>query len=511
MKRWNYRGEATYNAVRMKFAQTQQLKLAQQMKLSPRILQAMEILQLPVLQLQERIEAELESNPVLELDDGLAQSEMSDETWDESDGATETAGEQELVVDAQGDSQDDFERLDEFVDEYRQEMDDYEPDPRPPAATVSDEDPKLSAFANTPARTESLNDHLREQWAFMDVGPALDQAGKRIIDEIEEDGYFRTPLESLVTEEDGQTLSVLAEALKRVQTLDPIGVGARDLRECLLIQLSAESEAGRDVTLEIQLVDHFLREIEMNHLPAIARKLDRDIEEIKTGIENLSHLNPRPGHLIGGSTAPGIRPDVVVELQEGVPVVMMPDGDTPMLRISPEYQEMAKDKKADKQTRQFVRENVRSAQWLISAVDQRRATLAQVTQAVFDVQVPFLSDGPEALRPLPMSQVAEVVGIHVATVSRAVAGKYVQTPRGIFPLRMFFSGGTTSDDGQDVAWEAVKARLQEIVDNEDKSKPLSDDRLSEELATHGLSIARRTVAKYRGLLDIPPARKRREY
>jgi RNA polymerase sigma-54 factor len=496
----------------MKLVQSQQFKLAQQMKLSPRILQAMEILQLPILQLQERIEVELQANPVLELDDGLVQGDApeGDEREPEELDA-ESAGEQDLIVDAEGDNQDDFERLDEFVNEYRQEMDDFEPAPRPSTATRGDEDPKLSAFANMPARSESLSDHLREQWAFVEVEPGVVRAGGKIIDAIEEDGYFRTPLESLVSETDEVTLADLTEAIKRVQGLDPIGVGARDLRECLLIQLAAEADAGREVALETQLADHFLREVEMNHLPAIARKLDCDIEEVKAGIETLSHLNPRPGHLVGGAAVPGIRPDAVVDLVEGVPVVTLPDGNMPMLRISPDYRRMAADKSTDKSTRQFVRTNVRSASWLISAVDQRRSTLQRVTQAVFDVQIPFLTDGPEALRPLPMAQIAGVVGVHVATISRTAAGKYVQTPRGIFPLRMFFSGGTTSDAGEDVAWDAVKARLQEIVDNEDKSKPLSDDRLAEELATHGLKIARRTVAKYRGLLEIPPARKRRQY
>ena len=497
----------------MKFAQTQQLKLAQQMKLSPRILQAMEILQLPILQLQERIDAELEANPVLELDDGLTDAEQAraDQEWESAEAETEGVGEQDLVVDAQGDGQDDFERLAEFEDEYRLDMDELEPAPRPPAATGLDRDPKLSAFANTPARAETLSDYLRDQWAFIEVEPEVATAGLRIIDEIDDDGYFRTPLEGLADADGDIILEVLQAALGRVQSLDPVGVGARDLRECLLIQLSVEAAAGREVALEKRIVDHFLREIEMNHLPVIARKLDCDIEQVKAAIGNLSHLNPRPGQLVGGVSVPGIHPDVMVELIDGDPVVTLPTGELPPLRISPDYRQLATDMSADRQTRQFVRTNVRSAQWLISAVEQRRTTLQHVSAAVFDVQREFLVDGPEVLRPLPMADVANVVGVHVATVSRAVAGKYVQTPRGVYPLRMFFSGGTTSDDGEDVAWDAVKARLQEIVDAEDKSKPLSDDRLAEALASHGLTIARRTVAKYRGLLDIPPARKRREY
>ena len=189
----------------------------------------------------------------------------------------------------------------------------------------------------------------------------------------------------------------------------------------------------------------------------------------------------------------------------------MADGNQPTLYISKAYRRMARDRGTDRQVRQFIQKNVRSAQWLIGAIQQRRATVRRVVEEVFKVQKPFLEEGPEALRPLPMAEVANKVGVHVATVSRAVAGKHVQTPRGIYPLRMFFSGGTTTAGGQDVAWDAVKAKLREIVDAEDKTKPLNDDELAEELKKHGLDIARRTVAKYRSLLDIPSTRKRRKY
>jgi RNA polymerase sigma-54 factor len=203
---------------------------------------------------------------------------------------------------------------------------------------------------------------------------------------------------------------------------------------------------------------------------------------------------------------------VIVELDEsGEPVVSMADGNTPNLGISEYYRQAARDRSTDRSARQFLRKNIRSAQWLIGAIAQRRHTIFRVTQEVFRVQREFLETGHEALRPLPMAEVAEKVGVHVATVSRAVAEKYVQTPRGIFPLRMFFSGGTRTADGEDVSWGAVQARLREIVENENKSAPLGDEQLADALRAEGIDIARRTVAKYRGLLNIPPARKRREY
>jgi RNA polymerase sigma-54 factor len=488
---------------------SQQLRLEQQMKLAPRIIQAMEILQLPMLALQERIDAELESNPVLE----MKGPEVDEEAPSEPEDYAEDRGEQPMVVDDSNGNQEDFQRLAEFEDEFGRES--IEPDapyhPRP--AAQDDRDPKMAAMANAPAPSESLNEHLLHQWSFVETDEDVKAAGRLIINFIEEDGYLRTPLEELLERtRDPMTIELLTEALRRVQQLDPTGVGARDLSECLLLQLAVEAAAGRDVTLETEIVSRFLRDVEMNRLPQIAKRAGRSVEEIKAAIENISHLNPFPGHLVGSRTVPIITPDALVELDDdGEIYVTMADGNSPRLHISGSYRRLARNRKTEREAKQFLRKNIRSAQWLISAIQQRRETVRRVVGEVFLAQRDFLELGHEALRPLPMMDVARKVGVHVATVSRAVAGKYVQTPKGIFPLRMFFSGGTRTADGQDVSWNAVKAKLKEVVDNEDKSDPLNDDQLAEELNRHGIDIARRTVAKYRNLLKIPPARKRREY
>lgn len=491
----------------MRLDTSQHLGLQQQMKLAPWIIQSMEILQLPMAALQERIDAELQSNPVLEMREGEGEEPPAAEE------ASGDRGEQDMVVDERGDNQEDFERLADFEAEYGPDaISDDAPYPRPPADPEAG-DRKMEAMANAPAPSESLTDHLLGQWAFVEVEEPVRAAGERIIQYIEEDGYLRVPLEGLAAESTPPTPpAVLEEALGRVQELEPTGVGARDLRECLLLQLAAEEAAGRDVALERELVRRFLRDIENNRLPQIARRLGRDIEDVKAAIRNISHLHPRPGLLIGQRTAPVIRPDVVVELDEdGEPAVRDPDGQAPRLGIAGQYRRMATDRNTDKPARQFLRRNIRSAQWLLGAIEQRRATIRRVTEEVFRAQRGFLDAGAEALRPLPMVEVARRVGVHVATVSRAVAGKYVQTPRGIFPLRMFFSGGTTTAGGEEVSWGAVQAKLREVVDAEDKSQPLNDDQLAAELNKHGIDIARRTVAKYRKQLDIPPARKRKQY
>jgi RNA polymerase sigma-54 factor len=489
---------------------SQHMGLQQQMKLAPRIIQAMEILQLPMLALQERIDAEMEANPVLETVTTDADSDTQ-----LSENETEDRGEQDMVVNDDSGNSDDFERLSDFTDEYGLEFNGIDAPPRAAAQPVGERDRKLDAMANTPAPSESLGEYLMGQWAFIEAAPDVKAAGEIIISLIDEDGYLRTELSEL-TGRDGEphqfSDETLRAALTLVQMLEPTGVAARNLAECLMLQLQAEMQAGMDVSLEMLLVSRFLRDIEMNRLPRIAQRAGKDIEEIKQAIENLSHLNPKPGLLISQRSAPMITPEILVDFDtDGQLVVSMADDSAPQLCISEDYRRLARDRKTEVATRQFLQKNIRSAQWLVEAIAQRKRTIQRVAAEVFIVQRGFLDNGKESLKPLPMADIAGKVGVHVATISRAVAGKYVQTPRGIYPLRMFFSGGTKTSEGKDVAWDVVRTKLQEVIDNENKSKPLNDDQLAEELSNKGFKIARRTVAKYRRILNIPPARKRREF
>ncbi len=473
----------------------------------------MEILQLPMMALQERIDAEMQSNPVLE----MREPGVDDQVAPDRDDETEDRGERPLVVDeTDKHSGEDFQRLSEFDDEYEtwKSRSDVSSAARP--ADTGERDKKMDAMSNAPAPEMSLNEYLQEQWTFVEADAKIKAAGTFLINRLDDDGYLRSSLEELAAEtaasDQPLDLPLLRAALQLVQTLEPPGVGARDLQECLLLQLHAEAATGRDVSLEMELVQSFLRDIELNRLPQVARKTGKTMEQMKAAIANIGHLNPRPGSFIGQRPAPIIMPDVIVDLaDDGSIVVRMPDGNLPEIRISREYGRMAKDRAVDKNARNFIQKNIRGADWLIAAIAQRRETVRRVTEEVFKVQREFLEHGNEALKSLPMAVVAEKVGVHVATVSRAVAGKYVQTPRGIFPLRMFFSGGTTTSEGADVSWDAIRVKLKEIIDTEDKANPLDDDELAREMTARGVTIARRTVAKYRGILDIPPARKRKQF
>jgi RNA polymerase sigma-54 factor len=268
-----------------------------------------------------------------------------------------------------------------------------------------------------------------------------------------------------------------------------------------------------DMSFEIRMATRCWDELLENHLPKVARKMECSLEQVNRAIERMSKLDTSPGLGVGRYDNHPITADVIVELDDhdGY-IVSLTDTRLPNLRVNEFYQKMSRNRKIDEQTRQFLQKNIHSAQWFMDAIQQRKNTLLRVTRAIVNHQLDFFDKGKLHLRPLPMSVIADEVGVHIATVSRAVSGKYVQCPQGILPLRSFFSGGMESESGTEHSWDAVKAKLQEIIDNEDKSNPLSDDALRDKLEEAGMgNIARRTVAKYRKVLNIPTARFRKKY
>ena len=509
----------------MRFETGQHMKLGQQMKLAPRMIQSMEILQLSVLALQERIEQELESNVTLEqVEPGQRLDQDSSEA---DDGQNEDRlDRRELVVgdsDATGSDADDFERLSVFESSYREAFDNTYSSERYSAARHNGErDRKMDAMANIAARGESLTDQLLHQWNFTEIDDDTRAIGERLIGYINDDGLIDTDFDTIIEQNRSVPgVELNRESLERTlnelqRSLDPAGIAARDQRECLLLQVEAlerEDEAGAAWSTVRRLIEDHFEDLLENRLPRIARDTQLSMTEIQDAIALMRKLNLSPGrNLVPDSVAP-IIPDVLVEYDEQSDqyVAALTDGLLPTLRISPRYEKMAKDKEVDADTREFVAKNVRNATWLIDSINQRQNTLLRVVNVVLSRQREFFDHGPQHLKPLPMVDVADQLGIHVGTVSRAVAEKWMQTPRGMVPLRKFFSGGTETDSGEDVSWEAVKAMLREIVDAEEKTRPLSDEAIATELREKGIEIARRTVVKYRQQLGIPPARRRKVY
>ena len=291
--------------------------------------------------------------------------------------------------------------------------------------------------------------------------------------------------------------------------MEPRGVGARDLRECLLMQLTPDLLFFDELKT---LISGHLDDLKENRLPQIQRKTGYSIELIQESWEELRTLNPKPGAIFQTTVNQTITPDVFLdEGEDGRLIVRLEDTRLPTLRISNYYRQRLMSGDATAEEREFIKRKINAAQWLIESIEQRRSTLTRVSQAVVDHQLKYVRKGPEFIEPLKMQQIADKVGVHVTTVSRAVDDKYIQTPRGILPLREFFVGGTKSADGDDIAWDAIRIKLQEIVDNEDKAKPLSDDSLVKALDENGLKVARRTVTKYRKKMGIPSSRQRRDW
>lgn len=541
----------------MRFETSQHMKMGQHMKLAPRMIQSMEILQMPLAELEERIERELESNATLEVAEG--EPEVI-----EGGGSAATDPQHDLdgpmrIDEKSGEVE--FDRLDSFEESnpdaaenefsssdssrdtgrFDQDLDSHLGSRR----YEGERDAKMDAMAAAPARAASVVQQLRDQWALCDVEASLKPLGELIISFLDDDGYLRTPLDTVADRapttgggEDSLAgvgrvfrekpdVAQLERALKAVQLfLEPAGVGARDARECLLLQLDAVEDEGEDlgwptktVAAARTLIEHHLDDLLQNRLPKVAEKTGLSMEEINEAMMLMRRLSLAPGRRLQSDTAAPITPDAIVEYDAEADryIAYLNDNRLPNLRINREYAMMSKDKAMPTKDRDFLKTNITNAQWLIDAVNQRRHTLLRVVRAVVEAQRDYFDYGPQALKPLPMTGVAEQLGIHVATVSRAVADKHLATPRGVVPLRKFFSGGlqtsgqASDGGGEQMAWDAIKAALQKVVDGEDKNKPFSDDALVEEMKKQGIEIARRTVAKYRDQLSIPTARLRKKF
>ena len=474
------------------------------MKLAPRMIQSMEILQLPIQALQERIDQELEENVTLE----KVEREDDAPGTDNQQEAPSDIENKELVVEDSQNNEADFERLLDMADEWPE--DNVTSANKPSANRVSDDlDRKHDAMSNMVARPQSLHEYVLEQFRFFNCSDTVREFGEYLIQNLGSNGRIPSSLPDLMTVFGRPiTLEEAQTALSLIQKCEPAGVGARDLKECLLLQITPDTP-HREVL--VTLISSHLEDLAQNRLPVIQRKTGYSLDLIKTAMAELQHLDPNPGRGFEEVLVQRVTPDLFVEQDaEGKFVVRLEDEYTPQLRISRRYVQMLRNG-ADSETREYIKKKIDSAKWLIESIEQRYNTLKRVAQAIVDHQTDFLENGPEAIVPLKMQQIADVVGVHVTTVSRAVDDKWIQTQRGLFPLKRFFGGGTKTAEGEDVAWGIIRLKLKELIDQEDKQNPLSDDALVDALAGVGYNLARRTVTKYRKAMRIPSSRQRREF
>ena len=481
------------------------------MKLAPRMIQSMEILQLSTMDLQDRIDQELTENPLLEQiasapKDDFVREESPQNNPDYEPDKVMELDRREMVTEDNNSS--DFERLLEMSKEWPD--DNYTSGSKPSGNQMdSDGDRAHDLMANAASRPQTLHDYLVDQFHYFDVEPIVRDFGEYLIQNLDSNGRLQSSLPELIQVFGRSITHEQAEkTLKLIQKLDPPGIGARDLKECLLLQITPKTPM-RDVLR--RLISEHLDDVAENRLPLIERKTGYSLDTIKTAIEEMRTLNPLPGRSFLSEPVHTVSPDLRVEKNEdGKWTVTLIEEYVPQLRISRKFVRMLENN-PDQQTKDFVKKKLESARWLIDSIEQRYNTLKKVAQSIVDRQIDFLELGPEHIKPLKMDQIAEVVKVHVTTVSRAVDDKYLLTPRGVFPLRRFFGGGSNTTDGEEVAWETIRIKLKEIVEKEDKLNPLSDDDLVVKLSETGYNVKRRTVTKYRKALNIPSSRQRREW
>ncbi|HEY6190952.1 MAG TPA: RNA polymerase factor sigma-54 [Bacteroidota bacterium] len=474
-----------------------------QQKLTPQQVQYLQLLQLPVLALEQRIKAELEMNPLLEEADEMelvqeAEEPKLEEPVDGADG--EAAAERESQTSDDGYTFEDF--MNDDLDGHkatRAVRDDEERDELPQPAELS------------------LTQRLRDQILMLDLTPDENLLCEEIIGNIDEDGYLRRELRMIV--EDLNLAHRLCisdqraeEILRMVQRLDPPGIAARNLQECLIVQLELGNFPARLKETAIRILRDFFEDFTMKHYEELAKKLNVHLDELKQALELIQKLNPKPGE---GQFTPQqnyVIPDFTVERDQDDFLVALNDRNVPPLRINKRYKELMTKRQKHVQAngvKEFIRKRFDAAKWFIASINQRRDTMMRVMRAIIERQREFFDTG-ENLKPMIYKDIAETIGMDISTISRVVNGKYVQTEFGVYELRHFFSDKLTTQTGEEISNKEVKKTIRTIIEGEDSNRPLSDDRIAEMLNGRGLNIARRTVAKYREAMRIPVARLRRK-
>ena len=468
-------------------------------KLSPQQIQFIKLLQVPTVELETRIEEELESNPALE--EGRDEPEEQVEQPEEFEEKSETADDEISFEDY----------LHDDYSGYKMQGDGNNPD---------DEDREMPL-----ATSSTLNDQLIDQLGFLGLDERQEKIGEQLIGSIENDGYIRRELEAIINDlafsmNIETDIDEIEEILRKIQTFDPPGIAARNLQECLLLQLERKLDHSSEVNLAIEIIEDCFADFTKKHYYKIIKKLNiEDEDELKAAINLITKLNPKPG----GSSGELVKtqyliPDFLLTNNNGKLELTLNSRNAPELKISRSYSEMMdtydKSNKKDKKLREtasFVKQKLDAAKWFIDAIKQRQHTLLNTMRSIVNFQYDFFLTGDESkLKPMILKDIANEINMDISTVSRVANSKSIQTEFGIFPLKYFFSEGIATESGDDVSSREVKHHLKEIIEQEDKQKPLSDDKLEKLLKSKGYNIARRTVAKYREQLNIPVARLRKE-
>lgn len=464
------------------------LSLKLQQKLSFQMIQSLKLLQVNTLQLEQLLKTELEMNPVLETNEEL-----------------------EEIVDENKEKDEDLEKESDLeVNEEEIDWEEYLEEGFDLGYSRSEEvDPNQEQFEPTAVYHASLEERLNTQLVEKTVPEKLNLLTQFIIGCLEADGYLRIPIEEIAEVTKTSTIEV-EEALNIIWNMEPPGLGARTLQECLVLQLR---RLGKYDSLAIRILSEKWELFEKMKIPDIANYFQVSTKRVQEELKLIRTLNPKPGYLLNPDSSSTIIPDIIVERVEGKLVVKVNDNSVPTLFISKAYADMLKrGSKVKKEVKSYIREKFNGATWLIRSIEQRKATMLKVMYAIIDKQPEFFEKGPPHLNPLKLQDVAEIIEMHISTVSRVTSNKYVQTPHGIFELKYFFTEALgQNSDGSDISTVKIKTRLKELIEGENTKKPLSDQKLSELLTRENLKIARRTVAKYREQLKILPARLRQKY
>jgi RNA polymerase sigma-54 factor len=462
---------------------SQSQTLSQQQVLAPQLQQSLQILQAPMLELRNLIQQELQANPTLE-------EELTEPTIEDKQAEHD-------------EFQEEFDRLAKLDEEWR----DYMSQSQSYSGRSAEDEERRQFFFDSIVGQETLQQHLFEQVQSSDLEAADRQLAELIIGNIDDAGFLTSTPEE-IAQNTGMELPDLQRVLEFVQTFHPVGVGARDLRECLLIQLK---RIGKEQSLEYRIVERHIDDLGKRRFPEIARRLGTTPEQVQRAANFIATLDPKPGQIFTPDPNNYVLPDVNVEKVGGEYQITLNGEQIPHLRISNTYKDLMSQENRGNDVKDYIRDKIRSGKFLIKSIHQRQQTISNIAHEIVSRQKEFMDRGPSALKPMTMVQIADAVGVHETTVSRAISGKYMSTPQGVFDMKYFFTPGYQTSGGESMSNTSVKGAIADLVKAENTSNPLSDKEIVEILEKRGIPIARRTVAKYRNELNILPSNMRKRY